>query len=112
MPAMSAVAPRAMARFRHSRRTTNQIRPTPGVTFVSSGTAQSTGYRKLSTATTPRKALILPKTYSRNSSGNTTRNQLRVTAQTARPMDSIHTLAATCHGTQRSGSINWENAGE
>ena len=35
-PAMIAVAPRAMARERHSRRTANQTRPMPGVTLVSS----------------------------------------------------------------------------
>src|SRR5262245_38969304 len=32
---MAAVAPRAIARLRHSRRTANHRRPTPGVTLVS-----------------------------------------------------------------------------
>lgn len=39
----AAVAPRAMASGRHSRRTANQISPTPGVTLVSSTNDQATG---------------------------------------------------------------------
>ena len=44
--ASAAVTPRAMARFRHSRRTANQRSPTPGVTFVRSGIAHSHGRPK------------------------------------------------------------------
>jgi len=45
----AAVTPRAIASRRHSRRTANQIRPTPGVTLVRITKAQVAGQRKPST---------------------------------------------------------------
>ena len=42
-PAIAAVAPRAMASWRHSRRTTNHRRPMPGVILVSRTSDQAAG---------------------------------------------------------------------
>ncbi len=42
-PTISAVVPSATARERHSRRSGNQSRPTPGVTLVRSTNAQLAG---------------------------------------------------------------------
>ena len=56
----AAVAPSAIARFRHSRRTANQSRPMPGVTLVSRMSAQAAGQRKPTTMATASRSEMLP----------------------------------------------------
>ena len=60
MATSTAVAPRAMASGRHSRRTTNQSRPTPELGLVSSTKAQVQGCLKPSTMATAMRMWMLP----------------------------------------------------
>ena len=54
------VAPAAIASERHSRRTANQRRPMPGVTFVSSTNDQVAGHRKPRTIAAASRSVMLP----------------------------------------------------
>ena len=56
----AAVAPSAIPRFRHSRRTANQSRPIPGETLVSRMSAQTAGQRKPTTIATASNNEMLP----------------------------------------------------
>src|SRR5439155_306454 len=58
--AMTAVAPSAIASARHSRRTANQRRPTPGVTFVNSTIDHAAGQRNPSTIAAASKSEMFP----------------------------------------------------
>ena len=60
IPAMTAVVPSANASGRHSRRTANHRRPTPGVTLVSSTNAQVPAQRNPSTIAAASSRWICP----------------------------------------------------
>ena len=57
---MATVAPSAIARDRHSRRTANHSSPTPGVILVSSTKDQAAGHLNPSTIATATSNSILP----------------------------------------------------
>src|ERR1035437_5812913 len=78
-----AVAPRAQASDRHSRRTTNQSSETPGVTFVSRPMDHRAGYSKPRTHTVARSRFTLP-WYSSSGTGRKTSqtNAMRLVSQT------------------------------
>ena len=57
---IAAVEPSAIARGRHSRRTANQSRPTPGEILVRSTNAQAAGNRKPTTIATVSSRWMLP----------------------------------------------------
>ena len=59
--AIAAVAPRAIASERHSRRTTNQTNPTPGDTFDSRTNAHAAGQRNPATIAAPMRISTLPR---------------------------------------------------
>ena len=73
----TAVPPRAIARLRHSRRTTNHSSPTPGVIFVSSTIDQVHGQRKPSTMAAARTRWTLPPASSMAARTTPTTNQRR-----------------------------------
>jgi hypothetical protein len=82
--AMRAVAARATARARHSRRKANQRTPTPGVTFVRSTKAQAAGQRKPATTAAPRRVSMLPAwRFKRTGGQSTTKGQQRETVPIA-----------------------------
>ena len=60
-PAMTAVAPSAIARFLHSRRATNQSSPIPGVTFVRRTNDHAAGLRKPTTMAAASRISMLPR---------------------------------------------------
>ena len=71
----AAVAPSAIPRFRHSRRTANQSRPIPGVTLVSRMSAQAAGQRKPTTIATASSSEMLPPASSAVASRTPTANR-------------------------------------
>ena len=76
--AITAVAPRATARLRHSRRATNQTSPTPDVTLVNSTNAQAdepAGAQRIPTQmASAMNRWTFPLTSSRRTGGNAARN--------------------------------------
>ena len=111
---IAAVAPSAIARFRHSRRTANHSSPTPGVTFVSSTNAHVAGHRNPTTIATAMNAWMLPIATSMNTGGSSiTRPSHRPLSQrNATTIAAVHSPAKIGQGSQCSGQIAWVNAGE
>ena len=73
-PTTMTVAPSAIARLRHSRRTANQISPIPGETLVSRMSAQAAGQRKPRTIATASRSEMLPPASSAEASRTPTMN--------------------------------------
>ena len=108
-----AVAPMAIARLRHSRRTANQMSPIPGETLVSRISAQAAGQRKPSTMATARRSEMLPPASSADASTTPTRNRRGpVRNRTASSRIAVHTPTNASHGRCCSGDTSCRNAGE
>ena len=112
-PATAAVAPSAIPRLRHSRRTANQSRPMPGVTFVRSTRPQAAGQRNPMTMATASSSEMLPPTSSSAARSTPTANRRGpVRNRTASSSRAVHTPKKTGHGSSVSGAIAWRKAGE
>ena len=110
---IAAVEPRAIARGRHSRRTANQSRPTPGEILVRSTNAQAAGNRKPTTIATVSSRWMLPPAISiAPMSRPRAKNRGPHRYQTAPMRIAVHTAMKTCHGRAVSGETSWRNAGE
>ena len=112
---MTIVAPRAIARARHSRRTANQRSPMPGVIFVSRTSDQVHGQRNPRTIATARRSEMLPPAISMAVNGNnrlaaSSRGPLR--NRTAPMRMAVQAAMNACHGSAVSGETSWRNAGE
>ena len=115
-PAITAVAPSAIPRFRHSRRTTNHSRPTPGVILVSRMNAHAAGRRMPTTTARPSSRLRLPSHSSPSTGGN---SSSRSSVQ-RRPIQASDTSSRAVqapknagHGMpmKRSGASTWASGG-
>ncbi|MER3417801.1 MAG: hypothetical protein C4343_01505 [Chloroflexota bacterium] len=108
-----AVARSARPRARHSRRTANQRRPTPGVSFVRRTKAQVAGQRKPTTMAVARSSEMLPPAISIAATPSPTRNQRGPTrSQTAAMRIAVQTPTKLGQGSQRIGPRSWRKAGE
>jgi len=96
-PTTRSVAPTAIVRDRHSRRTANHSSPTPGVTFVRRMNAQAAGYRKPTTIASAMSISMLPRMMSMPTTtvASAPISHQRVTATRAAPRIAYQTARKT-----------------
>ena len=114
MATTPAVTPATVASDRHSRRTTNQSRPIPGVTFVNRTNNHAAGQRKPSTTAAASRMWMLPAYSSKATDGTMTSRIAQRLANQPRVASMIEAQTAEkiVQGSATSGAITCAAAGE